>query len=77
MSIMFGYSAFLTGILGDHPWVISLIIGLVTGVGYADCDTSVFYFPKKSEVRGAYLIISNGSFFMYFTFMISLPFDVT
>jgi hypothetical protein len=56
MNTMFGYSSFLTGILGDHPWVISLIIGLVRGVGHPNCDTSVCYFPKKSEVRGAYLI---------------------
>jgi len=77
MNTMLGYSTFLTGILGDHPCVISLIIGLVTGVVYPDCDTSVCYFPKKSEVRGAYLKISHGSFFKHFTFMISLPFDVT
>jgi hypothetical protein len=74
MNTTFGYSAFLTGIFGDHPWVISLITGLVTGVG---CYNSVCYFPKRSEVGGAYLIIGHGSFFKYFTFMISLPFDVT
>jgi hypothetical protein len=77
MNTMFGYSVFLTGILGDNPCVISLILGLVTCVGHPNCDISVCYFPKKSKVRGAYIILSHGSFFKYFTFTISLPFDVT
>jgi hypothetical protein len=29
MKTMFGYSAFLTGTLGDHPWVIGALGGVV------------------------------------------------
>jgi hypothetical protein len=46
------------------------VIGLVTGVRYPACDISVCHFPKRSEVRGAYLIISDGGFFKYFVFII-------
>ena len=59
MNTMFGYSAFLRGILGDQPWVISLILALVAGVGHPNCDTSVCYFPEKSEVTGAYFILTH------------------
>jgi len=47
INTVFGYYEFLSGIFGGHPWVICLINGLVTGVDYPDCDTSVCYFPKK------------------------------
>jgi hypothetical protein len=46
------------------------------GVRYPDCDTSVCYVPKRTEVRGA-LIISHGISFKYFTLMVTLPFDIT
>jgi hypothetical protein len=64
------------GNFGGSSMGYQFVIGLVTGVRYPACDVSVCYFPKRSEVRGAYLISHRG-FFKYFNFMISLPFDVT